>query len=96
MRIISSTLALGRVSEIAEYPLGQPRCRRYICHYRPRQSRNLAGFPESGRHLPETRRNDLREIVIGNYRMIYKLRKVKVVVLTVRHFRVMLPDEVIK
>ena len=33
-----------------------------------------ARMPRSGRRVPELRRDDLREIVVGNYRMVYRLR----------------------
>ena len=33
----------------------------------------LAEFPEIGRTVPEFRRSDLREIIHGSYRIIYRL-----------------------
>ena len=34
----------------------------------------LAEFPEIGRTVPEFRRSDLREIIHGSYRIIYRFR----------------------
>lgn len=53
----------------------------------------LADYPESGRHVPELRRPEIREIVYGEYRIIYRIRTVTVAILTVRHGRRLLSDD---
>jgi addiction module RelE/StbE family toxin len=45
----------------------------------------LESFPESGRHLPEFPNLPYREIIVGNYRVIYIYKKDTVSILTVRH-----------
>lgn len=35
----------------------------------------LRSFPKSGRVVPEINKNDIREIIFGNYRIIYRLKK---------------------
>ena len=45
----------------------------------------LADFPESGRIVPEMNDPSLREIFLGNYRLIYRLRSGDVQILTVHH-----------
>jgi len=45
----------------------------------------LAAFPESGRIVPEVNDASYREIFLGNYRVIYRLRSGDVQVLTVHH-----------
>lgn len=48
----------------------------------------LESFPESGRSVPETPdRRDLREVVRGEYRIIYRLEPERLSILTVRHAR---------
>ncbi|MBF8276838.1 MAG: plasmid stabilization system [Candidatus Brocadiaceae bacterium] len=42
-------------------------------------------FPESGRVVPELKRKEIREIIIGNYRVIYRIRGNLIEVLTVYH-----------
>lgn len=32
-------------------------------------------FPESGRVVPELNRKEIREVIIGNYRIIYRIRE---------------------
>jgi len=45
----------------------------------------LQFFPRSGRILPEMQDPDIREIILGNYRIVYRIRRETVEVLTVWH-----------
>lgn len=45
----------------------------------------IAGFPRSGRVVPEIRNPAVRETVLGNYRIIYRVREELVEVLTIYH-----------
>ena len=47
----------------------------------------LPAFPLSGRRVPEIRRPSVREIIQGDYRLIYRVDPDAVVILTVRHAR---------
>ena len=42
----------------------------------------LADHPHLGRRLPELPNGDLREVTVGNYRLVYRVRREDVVVLT--------------
>ncbi len=97
MRLIWSPLALERVDEVAEH----------IARDRPEAARawvrslfetvgRLERFPRSGRPVPELpHRPELREVVYGAYRIIYRVEPEQVSVLTVRHGRRLLePAEV--
>lgn len=42
-------------------------------------------FPESGRIVPELKRKEIREIILGNYRIIYRIKGELVEILTVYH-----------
>ncbi|MFA7184372.1 MAG: type II toxin-antitoxin system RelE/ParE family toxin [Victivallales bacterium] len=56
--------------------------------------RRLERFPESGRYVPELPdRKDIRELVFKNYRIIYKIEKSTVFILTVRNYKQILPVE---
>lgn len=44
----------------------------------------LSRFPLSGRVVPEVRRDEIREILVGSYRVIYKVEK-GVSILTIFH-----------
>ncbi|MCX7010863.1 MAG: type II toxin-antitoxin system RelE/ParE family toxin [Kiritimatiellaeota bacterium] len=45
----------------------------------------LAVFPRSGRAVPELRDIALREIILGNYRIVYRTKKDLVEILTIYH-----------
>ena len=45
----------------------------------------LSTFPESGRHVPEFDRKDIRELIEGNYRIFYKIHAKSVSILRVHH-----------
>jgi len=92
MRIIWSPLAVDRVSAIAEY----------IAQDNPTAAENwvntvftkveqLKSFPESGRIVPETDFQNIRELIYSNYRIIYRIEEKQISVLTVRHGKQILP-----
>jgi plasmid stabilization system protein ParE len=47
----------------------------------------LQTFPEMGRVVPEVGKREVREVFHGDYRVIYKVRRREVLVLTIRHGR---------
>lgn len=54
----------------------------------------LTHFPDSGRIVPEFPGSGLREMIVGNYRIIYRIaaRPPRVELLTVRHGVRLLPE----
>lgn len=56
----------------------------------------LVRFPKSGGQIPETPRQDIRALVWGNYRIIYRIEVNQVAILTVRHAKQILPLEDLK
>ena len=54
----------------------------------------LADFPKSGRIVPEIKNPAIREIILGNYRIIYRLQGRVIDVLAVHHGAMLLgPDK---
>lgn len=45
----------------------------------------LADFPKSGRIVPELKNPRIREIISGNYRIVYRLKEKTAEILTVYH-----------
>jgi len=45
----------------------------------------IAVFPEIGRVVPEVENPDIREVILGNYRIVYRLRGHTVEILTLYH-----------
>lgn len=90
MKIIWSPLALERVQGIARYiakdkPSAADKWVRELFKIVAR----LALHPRSCRIVPELNREDVREVIYGSYRVIYKIT-VDIDILTVRHGRQLL------
>jgi plasmid stabilization system protein ParE len=45
----------------------------------------LVNFPESGRIVPEINNPSIREVILGKYRLVYRIRSGDVQILTVHH-----------
>lgn len=45
----------------------------------------ISRFPKSGRMVPEVGNPAVREVILGNYRLVYRLKKDSVELLTVFH-----------
>ena len=88
MRIIWAPLALDRAEEAA----------RYIARDRPAAAAkwidglfdvvsDLKTSPRKGRMVPEVGRTEIREVLYGKYRVVYRLEEKRLFILTVRHQR---------
>ncbi len=86
--IVWTRPALTSLLEIARYiQIENPSAaRRLASTIRARVAR-LEKFPESGRDVPEFPDSDLREIIVNDYRVIYRYLKAasRVEILAVRH-----------
>ena len=88
MRLVWSPLALDRVANIAdEIAADSPQAADAWIDTILSAAERLESFPQSGRIVPEVRRKEIREIIEGNYRIIYRVDRDQVSVLTVRHSR---------
>ena len=97
MRIIWSPLAIERAKEIVDY----------IAQDKPSAARNwienvfskvdpLELSPEMGRIVPEIGNPRFREIIFGNYRIVYRIEQKQISILTIRHGAQILPiDEIL-
>ena len=56
--------------------------RRWVQRLRER-ARAAARMPDSGRAVPELQLPDVREVILGGYRIVYRVERRDVVVLTV-------------
>jgi len=94
MKIVWSPLAIERVTKIAEYiALDNPSAAQMWVETLFDKIQPLKSSPKSGRIVPETRQEDIRELIYGNYRIIYRIEKNKISVLIVRHGKQILPLE---
>ncbi|MFC1654531.1 type II toxin-antitoxin system RelE/ParE family toxin [Myxococcota bacterium] len=53
----------------------------------------LTKFPQMGRQVPDVPGSDLRELIEGNYRIVYRVRKKIVEIITVFEAHRLLPEE---
>lgn len=96
MKIIWSPLAIERVSEIAEY-IAEDNISASINWINDifEKIEQLNEFPESGRIIPELNRNNIRDLIFGNYRIVYRIGTKQMSILIVRHMKQILPvDEI--
>jgi len=94
MKIAWSPLAIDRTTEIAEYiTQDNPSAARIWVETLFDKVQILKSSPKSGRVVPESHREDIRELIYGNYRIIYRVDKNIISVLTVRYGKQILPLE---
>ena len=97
MKVVWSPLAIDRIAEIASYIAeDNPHVAEKWIHKIFARTGQLADFPQSGHHIPETSRKDIRELISGNYRIIYRVDLRQVSILTARNSKQILPSEDLK
>ncbi|PIP35011.1 MAG: plasmid stabilization protein [Desulfobacterales bacterium CG07_land_8_20_14_0_80_52_14] len=92
MNIVWSPLAVDRASEIAGY-IAQDKPSAAVKWIQTIFSKveQLKSSPEIGRIVPEIRNNQFRELIYGNYRIIYRIEAEQIAILTIRHGKQILP-----
>ena len=94
MKIIWSPLAIDRASEIAEYiALDKPSAADKWITTLFSKVEQLVSSPKMGRVVPEIGDEQFRELIYSNYRIIYRVEKRRVSILTIRHGKQILPIE---
>ena len=94
MKIIWSPLAVDRAAEIAEYiALDKPSAARKWISTLFSKVEKLASSPKIGRVVPEIGDQQFREMIYGNYRIVYRIEKKQLSILTIRHGKQILPIE---
>jgi plasmid stabilization system protein ParE len=97
MKIIWTKTAADRLAEIHDYiksdsPLN---AQKWVESVLDKISK-LSDLPKIGRKVPEVNSESIREIIFGNYRIIYKIANENIELATVRHFKQLLPiDEIL-
>ena len=97
MKITWSPLAAEQVRDIASYiALDKPSVAEQWIDKIFDSAEQLIDFPKSGRVVPELQINSIRELVQGNYRVIYKIQDNSISVLTVKSYRQQLRSDEIE
>lgn len=88
MNIIWSPLASEKLNEIAEHiALDKAEAALKWVNTIFEKVEKLTTFPNQGRTVPELKSNLYRELIIGNYRVIYKVSDSQIFILTIRNFK---------
>lgn len=97
MRIIWSPLSVDRASEIADYiAQDKPSAAKKWIDTIFSKVEKLKSSPEIDRIVPEINDSQFRELIYGNYRIIYRIETKQISILTIRHGRQILPIKEIK
>ena len=92
MKIVWSPLAVERASEIAEYiALDNPTAAQNWIYEVFEKVNFLSSSPRMGRVVPEVERNEIRELLFVNYRILYRIENDSISILTIRHCKQILP-----
>jgi toxin ParE1/3/4 len=97
MKISWSPLAVERAAEIVDYiALDKPSAAENWINTVFSKVKALEFAPEIGRIVPEIGNCQFRELIYGNYRIIYRLEQKRISILTIRHGTQILPaDEIL-
>ncbi len=97
MKITWSPLAVDQVRDIASYiALDKPAVAIQWAEKIFDSVGILLEFPESGRIVSEINRKEIRELIQGSYRIIYKIKPNEILVLVVQSGRQKLKENEIK
>lgn len=93
MKIIWTELAVKKLEEYADYiALDTPLAALKWIQTIQNSVIKLVKFPQSGRKVPEVNREDIRELIEGNYRIIYRIEYNRISILTIQHSKQLLND----
>lgn len=97
MKIMWSPLAVDRASEIAIYiARDKPSAADKWIDTVFSKVEQLKSSSEIGRIVPELNNTQFRDILYGKYRIIYRIGKSQISILTIRHGKQILPiDEIL-
>ena len=91
MKIIWTELAVEKLEEYADYiALDKPIAALNWAESIQNSVNKLKKFSHIGREVPEIKRADIRELIEGNYRIIYRIEENHIFILTIRHSRQLL------
>ena len=97
MKIVWSPLSYERLEKIYEFISDNDQAAaKNLINRVLKRIESLNKYPERGRRVPEINRDEIREIFEGEYRIIYKIGAKKILILTIRNFKQLLPKTDIK
>ena len=84
MKVLWTPRAIEDLKTIARFiSKNNPKAARRFADKLKRRAESLCKFPGRGRIVPEMGHDDVRELIEGNYRIVYRMRKGAVHLLTI-------------
>ena len=84
MKVVWSEQALSRLIEIQDFiTQANPHAAEALVHKIVERGDGLSRFPEMGRMVPELPGSDMRELIEGRYRIVYRARGKRIEIITV-------------
>jgi len=97
MKIVWSPRSKTQLMDIAEYiAFDKPGAAHKWLENIFQEVEKIKLFPKSGRKVPEINQEKIREIIFGNYRIIYKIDKDVLIITSVRHGKQLLDRDELK
>ena len=97
MKIVWSPLSYEKLENIYEFISDKdPVAAKKLINRIFERIESLTRFPERGRKVPEINRNEIREVFVSEYRIIYKIEPNKILFITIRSFKQLLPKTDLK
>lgn len=88
MKVTWTNRALNHLLDIYEYiAQDSPVYAKRIIDNLTRRSEQIGNYPQSGRVVPEYEADDIREVIEGEYRLIYTVKATQIDVIAVLHSR---------
>ncbi|MBA7483941.1 hypothetical protein ES707_19458 [subsurface metagenome] len=95
MKVYWTYRSVRHLVEIYEYiAQDSPLYAKRIVDRLTRRSEQIGTYPKSGRKVPEYERDDIREVIEGRYRIIYRIKLNQVDVLAVIHSAKIPPSDI--
>ena len=84
MKVFWTPRAIGDLKEVSRF-IGKdnPHVARLFADKLKRRAESLSRFPKRGRIVSELGREDIREVIAGNYRIAYRVKKNSLDILTI-------------
>jgi addiction module RelE/StbE family toxin len=97
MKIIWSPLAASRLESVFDYINEENETAAYKMVNRIlKKVESLSKYSKRGRMVPEASREEIREVFVGEYRIIYRIEAKSLIILTIRNFKQQLLDKDLK
>ena len=96
MRVVWAPLARDRAEQAARYiAADRPAAAKWIDGLFDAVAK-LSAFPDKGRMVTEVGRAEIRGVLCGKYRVIYRLEEKRLFILTVRHQRCHFSERILR